>query len=262
MRQQVVGGEEHAALGVQEDRVGGAVAGAVEDLERAVAQLDRVAVVQHPGDVGSRAPSPEGARHRLQRAHHVLGDAVAQHHVAGERVVGLRLLGEALHERHGDVDRGHLGAGVRRHQRDEPEVVDVLVGEDHQLDVLQRVAEGGDPAAQLVERGAGVGARVHQRQRLVLDQVDVHAADGERGGDRHAVHARRRGGGERVRRSRPDQRQHLVALLLHVLVGDQRLQVQAQQRLGVRRPHVEVPVLVVQRHPVELGRARRRRSGP
>ena len=50
--------------------------------------------------------------------------------------------------------------------------------------------EARDPAGELVEGGARVGAGVHQRQRLVLDQVDVHAADRERGGDGQAVDAR------------------------------------------------------------------------
>ena len=48
-----------------------------------------------------------------------------------------------------------------------------------------------------------------------------------------------------------DQRQHLVAAALHVLLRDERLEAQAQQRLGVRGPHVEVPVVVVDRDAVE-----------
>src|SRR3954453_15368827 len=54
------------------------------------------------------------------------------------------------------------------------------------------------------------------------------------------------------RRLAPDQPQHLVALLLHVLRGDERLEVQAQERLRVRGAHVEVPVLVIDRDAVEL----------
>src|SRR3954451_19098102 len=51
--------------------------------------------------------------------------------------------------------------------------------------------------------------------------------------------------------SGPDQVQNLVALLLHVVRGHERLEVQAQERLRVGRAHVEVPVLVVDRHAVE-----------
>src|SRR5687768_1647926 len=53
----------------------------------------------------------------------------------------------------------------------------------------------------------------------------------------------------------PYDGQHRVAATLHVLprVG---LEVQPQQRLGVGRPDVEVPVVVVHRDPVELRYAR------
>ena len=45
--------------------------------------------------------------------------------------------------------------------------------------------------------------------------------------------------------------EHLVALPLHLLLRA-RLEVEAQQRLGVRGAHVEVPVVVVDRDPVEV----------
>src|SRR3954469_22039377 len=54
------------------------------------------------------------------------------------------------------------------------------------------------------------------------------------------------------RYSATNQRQDLVPALLHVLNGDERLQAQPQQRLGVRRAHVEVPVVVVDRDAVEM----------
>src|SRR3954453_23496205 len=52
--------------------------------------------------------------------------------------------------------------------------------------------------------------------------------------------------------SATDDAEHLIAPALHVLGGDERLERQAQQRLGVRRAHVEVPVLVVDRHAVDV----------
>ena len=81
-------------------------------------------------------------------------------------------------------------------------MVDVLVGQDHQLDVLEPVTELGDPALQDVERCPGVRPRVHERQRVVLDQVHVDPADRERGRDREAVDARLRGRGEGIVRCR------------------------------------------------------------
>src|SRR3954452_11847891 len=53
--------------------------------------------------------------------------------------------------------------------------------------------------------------------------------------------------------SATDDGEHLVAAALHVLARDERLEREAQQRLGVRRAHVEVPVGVVDRHAVDVG---------
>ncbi len=77
-------------------------------------------------------------------------------------------------------------------------MVDVLVGEDHQLDVLQPVSQTGDPALQLVEAGARVGAGVDESERVVVDQVHVHPAHRERRGNGEAVDPRLGGGGEGV----------------------------------------------------------------
>ena len=98
-----------------------------------------------------------------------------------------------------DVDRGNLGAGVGGDKRHEAEMVDVVVCHHYELDVLERMAEGRDAALQRVERGARVRARIDQCQRLVLDQVDVHAADRERRRYREPVNAGCRGRGEGVR---------------------------------------------------------------
>ena len=48
-----------------------------------------------------------------------------------------------------------------------------------------------------------------------------------------------------------DELEHLVAPRVH-RVGVERLEVQAQQRLGVRRAHVEVPVGELERDPVQV----------
>src|SRR4029077_8830191 len=76
---------------------------------------------------------------------------------------------------------------------DQAEVVDVLVGEDDQLQVVDRVAALSELALQLVERFAGVGAGVDQSQGLVLDQVAVDPADGKGRGDAEPVDAGQRG---------------------------------------------------------------------
>src|SRR5437879_1269382 len=55
----------------------------------------------------------------------------------------------------------------------------------------------------------------------------------------------------RESRSRADGCQHFVALALHQL-GRPRLEIQPQQRLGVRRAHVHVPIPGVDRDAVEV----------
>ena len=108
----------------------------------------------------ARAPQrAEAPRDGAQRDHHVLGDPVAEHQPGRERVVALDVLAEVLDERDGDVDRRDLGARALGDDLDQAEVVDVLVGDDDELDVLDRVAEVGELALELVERLAGVRAR-------------------------------------------------------------------------------------------------------
>ena len=208
-----------------------------------------------PGDLGARPPGAKGARHRAQGVRDVRGNPVAEHQRLGELVVALGVLGVRRQVGREQVERGDLGPRAPGQDVEQPEVVDVLVGDDEQLEVLDRVTVRVQLALELVQRLGRVRARVHERQRLVLDQVRVDPPDRERRGDRAGGGCRRRTRAParppRRRRSRADQREHLVAAALHVLVRHQRLEAQAQQRLGVRRPHVEVPVVVVDRDAVQ-----------
>jgi hypothetical protein len=133
----MVARDQHAPFAVFENRVARAVPGPVVHGEDAVTQTELLAVAQRPGHVCSRPPSAKRLRHRLQRAGHVRRDPMSEHDLAGEVVVGLGLLGEPLHEGHGGVDGRDLGSRARGHEADEAQVVDVLVREDHQLDVLE-----------------------------------------------------------------------------------------------------------------------------
>ena len=112
-----------------------------------------------------------------------------EHQAGGELVVQLDVVAEVLDERDDDVDRRHLGARSRGDDLDQTEVIDVLVGEDHQLDVLDRAPERRQPLLELVERLAGVRPGVDEGQGPVLDQVAVDPSDGERGGDPQPVNA-------------------------------------------------------------------------
>ena len=63
----------------------------------------------------------------------------------------------------------------------------MLVGDDDQLEVLDAVAARAERALELVERRAGVRTAVDERERVVLDEVRVDAADLKRRRDRQAV---------------------------------------------------------------------------
>ena len=210
-----------------------------------------LAVGERPGDPGARAPGTEAPRDALQGDHDVLGNPAAQHQLRREPVVELGVLGEVREPPGGEAERGDVGARVLDDDLDQPEVVDVLVGDDHELEIVDRVAPLGQLVLELVERLAGVRARVDQRERLVLDQVAVDPADGERRGDAQAVDARFAAARARASSGVTDQREDLVALALHVLARDQRFEVEPQERLGVRRANVEVPVRVVDGDAVE-----------
>ena len=187
---EVVGGDQDPPLGVPEGGVRRAVARAVHDLQPPVAQLQQLAVAQRPRDLRARSPGPEAARDALQGDYDVLGNAAAEHQLGGELVVQFRVLGEVGEPPHRGVERRHLGARVLDDDLDQPEVVDVLVSEDHQLEIVDRTAVVGELVLELVERLAGVRPGVDQRERVVLDQVAVDAADGERRGDRQAMDSR------------------------------------------------------------------------
>jgi hypothetical protein len=88
---------------------------------------------------------------------------------------------------------------VRGDDVDQAQVVDVLMGQQDQLDVGDRVPAVAQPPLKLVQRSTRVGARVDERERVVLDQVAVDAADGERRRDREAVDAGRGRGRKGVR---------------------------------------------------------------
>ena len=77
-------------------------------------------------------------------------------------------------------------------------MINVLVGEDHQLDVVDRVAVLDQLLLQLVEGLARVGAAVDQRERLVLDQIAVDPSHLKWGGYAQAVDSRLAGAVERL----------------------------------------------------------------
>ena len=95
-----------------------------------------------------------------------LGEGVVE---VGLPPVGREVAGEGL-------ERGHLGSRAPGQDRGQPEVVHVLVADDQQLDVLDRVAAGVELLLELVQGLGRVRPGVDQGQRRVLDQVGVDRA--------------------------------------------------------------------------------------
>ena len=94
---------------------------------------------------------------------------------------------EVLQHRDEKVERADLGAGAVGDDPDEPEVVEVLVGDHDPLELLDPMTVRREGLLERDERPAGVRADVDQRERVVLDQVAVDRPDPERGGDRQAL---------------------------------------------------------------------------
>ena len=190
---QVVGGDQDPPLCVPEDRVGGAVAGPVQGLQGAVAEGDLLAVGAAAASPRRASPSRgscarrSAARRRPPRGCRCA--ASARPRSASSRSASSPKLASRSAA---NVERRDLGAGVLDDDLDQAEVVDVLVGDDHQLEVVDRVAALLELALQLVQRLARVGPGVDQGQRLVLDQVAVDPPDRERGRDAQAVDAGQR----------------------------------------------------------------------
>ena len=89
-------------------------------------------------------------------------------------------LGVARQPRRQRVERAHLGARAVGEDLHQPDVVDVLVGDDDPLEVLDAPSVLGQRRLQRGQRRGRVRAGVDQRERVVLDQVAVDAPHGER----------------------------------------------------------------------------------
>ena len=80
----------------------------------------------------------------------VVGDAVAVHDGLGEAVVGVHVLAVGRQPRRERVERADLGAGAVGEDLRQPDVVDVLVGDDDPLEVLDRAPVRGQARLQRV----------------------------------------------------------------------------------------------------------------
>jgi hypothetical protein len=126
----------------------------------------------------------------LERVDDVRRDSVAEHDLTRELVVERRALRVVRDERHRRVDRRDLRPRAPGDDVHEADVVDVLMRDDHELQVLDRAAVCRQGALELVQGAPGVRSGVDERERLVVDQVAVDAPDRERRWDGEAVDAR------------------------------------------------------------------------
>ena len=176
---------------VPEHGVRGRVSRAVKHPPLARGELERLSLGQRTGHMRGRTPRAKARGYRPQRMDDVLGYPVAQHDRGGERVVVLHLALVVGKPRREAIERAHLGARALREDLHEADVVDVLVGDDDSLEVLDTMPMSLEGVLERRERSGRVGPRVQQRQRLVLDQVAVDAPHRERRWDRQAVHTPR-----------------------------------------------------------------------
>ncbi len=187
--EQMVAEQGEPVAGVEQHRVGGRMTRPVEDLEVAIAQGQ--AVARRHGAVGAGGgPVPAGdRRHRPQRVGDVGLDAVADHQRARLIVTGG---GEALPVgQHGgeEIEAHQLGARALGEHAGQAGMVEVLVGDEDELEVRDAMAGISQPSLHLAEGGGGVGAAVDQGERVALDQVGVDRPHRERRLDRHLVDA-------------------------------------------------------------------------
>ena len=137
---------------VPEDGVRGAAPRAVLDLEPPVAELEQLAVAKRPGHLRLGAPGrklPVTCRRAVTTSSEIL--LMPPHEYGRLLVVSLGVIAEVLDEGDEKVECRDLGARAFPDDVDQSEVVDVLVGDDHQLDVLDPVAERLELALELVQ---------------------------------------------------------------------------------------------------------------
>ena len=172
MLDQVVAAEQLAALGVVEDRVRRRVAGAVVDPSVRSRSASASPSAAGASTVAARAPA-RGTRVETdaQRVAHVLRDPVARHDALGEASSASMRLRRSRASHGASASSAATSAPERpREDLDQPDVVDVLVGEDDQLEVLDAPAVLGQRALQLVSALPEFGPVSTQRQRVVLDR--------------------------------------------------------------------------------------------
>ena len=179
--QQVVAHERDPLAVVDQQRVRGAVPGARDHAQVAAAGADRLAVGQlDVGVVGLRLVADEVPEH-LGVGQDLVGHPVVAHQREREAAVGLvarvvvaSVRGRALVGR----DARARAAGDRGGQA---AVVEVVMRDQHQLDVLHAMPGGAQADLERRQRLVVARTGVDQRQRVTPQQPGVHRADVRQG---------------------------------------------------------------------------------
>jgi len=185
---QVVADDRQPLALDDEDRVGRAVARTLPDEQAPAARLDHVSLPERVVDRDGAAVDAVLAGDGVELRDRSLGDPVQPHHVGLVGVLELHLPREVGQKRAQELVCNDRRATPLAHGVGEPDVVVVLVREDHLLDVLHAEPARGERGLQLDDGLRPVGARVDQRQRVALEQIAVDRADGERHGQRDRGH--------------------------------------------------------------------------
>ena len=138
---------------------------------------------------GAAGSYPVLAGDRVQLRDRGLGDPVQAHRV---RLVGLLSSiwpgRSARKKRRSSSCATTVAPLPLAHGVGEPDVIVVLMREDDLLDVLHPIPVRRERRFELDHRLGPVRSRIDQRQRIALEQVAVHRADGERHGQRDRGH--------------------------------------------------------------------------
>ena len=151
--------------------------GRAHHAQRPAARADAVAVGQPDVGTDGSARSRRYVQKGSSVGDDVGGDAVVSHERAREAAVVLDLVVVALRVVGHPVERGDDRAGAALDRRGEPDVVEVVVRGEDELDVLDAQPLASQPGLERRQRGVVARAGVDQRERVAAQEPGVHRAD-------------------------------------------------------------------------------------
>ena len=260
MAEQVVADERDPLALVDEQRVGRAVPGPRHDAQVAAARRGwcSPSASTTSACVGVRLAAQE-LPERLGVGDHRLGHAVVAHQREREAAVGLAALVVVRAVGGRALVGGDAGARARGDRRREAAVVEVVVRDQHELEVLEPHAGAAQAGLERGQRLVVARARVDQRQRVAPQQPGVDRADVR---EREAGCGRERAWPESSSSMTSDRRLRPICCwpglaILRRAVYD----LKSVWQTSRRSEHMSVGRQATESHPVRGRRAASRRSG-